>query len=101
VFDAISDFRSNPFEALVDIAATVVNVDKFVVQLAAHGARNLLVLTVPDIGKTPAYASEGSAASFTASALPALFDRELTVSLQTIAAAKGLLGNKCFKEVVG
>lgn len=86
VFDAISAFPKAPLNALSAMHSSVANVDNFVEQIAAHGGKNFLVLNVPDLGKTPAYTSEGSAASHLASALSALFDQELSVSLKSIAA---------------
>ena len=86
VFDAISAFPSTPLKALASLQTAVTNVDKFVSAVAADGGKNFLVLTVPDLGKIPAYTSEGPAASYLASALSALFDQELSVSLRSIAA---------------
>jgi phospholipase/lecithinase/hemolysin len=86
LFDAISAFSSTPLKAVADIGAAVVNVDKFVTQIAAEGGKNFLVLTAPDLGETPAYRSEGPAASQAASGLSALFDAELVPTLRVIAA---------------
>ena len=82
LFAAISAFPSTPFKALSDIGAAVVNVDKFVLQLAAHGGKNFVVLSVPDIGKAPALREP--------SAISAVFDAALTTSLQAIAATDHL-----------
>ena len=83
-------FPSAPLTALADIGVAVLNVDNFVLHLAAHGGTNFLVLTAPDIGKAPAYASEGPVASVTASVLSAVFNSALTASLQAIAAENHL-----------
>ena len=85
LFDAIAAFPSTPLKALADVAVAVANVDDFVLQLASHGARDFLVLNVPDIGKAPAYESQGPAVSSTASTLSKLFDVALTASLSAIA----------------
>jgi phospholipase/lecithinase/hemolysin len=90
LFDAISALPSTPFEALSGISTAVANVDNFILRLAAHGAKNFLVLSVPDIGKAPAYESQGPVVSHTASALSAVFDAALTTSLQAIAATDHL-----------
>jgi len=86
LFAAIAAFPSTPFKALADIAVAVANVDDFVVQLAGRGAKDFLILNVPDIGKAPAYASQGPRVSSVASALSKLFDIGLTASLRAIAA---------------
>jgi len=90
LFDAIRAFPSTPLEALADVAVAVINVDDFVLQLADHGAKDFLVLNVPDIGKAPAYASQGPAVSAIASALSKLFDTGLTASLRAIAGRNHL-----------
>ena len=50
----------------------------------------MLFLTVPNLGVTPAATSQGPLASLTASSLSALFDIELTASLQSLAEADNL-----------
>ena len=90
VFDAISAFPSAPFKALDALHQAVRNIDTFVTHVAADGGRNFLVLTVPDLGKTPAYTNAGPAASQLASSLSALFNAGLSGSLQDLAAQKGL-----------
>ena len=90
LFDAISVFPSAPLTALANIGIAVLNVDNFILQLAAHDGKNFLVLTAPDIGKAPAYESEGPVAFVTASALSAVFNSALTTSLQAIAAENHL-----------
>src|SRR6185437_2792443 len=93
LFDAIAAFPATPLRALADVAVAVANVDDFVLQLASHGARDFLVLNVPDIGKAPAYESQGPAVSSTASALSGLFDLGLAASLRAIAARDQLSVN--------
>ncbi len=76
--------------AKTDLAAAVANVDQFVAGLAADGAKNLLVLTVPDLGVTPAIRAEGAVAMQTASTLAASFDTAMVASLEGIAQADSL-----------
>jgi phospholipase/lecithinase/hemolysin len=76
--------------ATTDLAAAVSNMDHFVAGLAADGAKNLLVLTVPDLGVTPAIRAEGTLAMHTASALAASFDTAMVASLNGIAQADQL-----------
>jgi phospholipase/lecithinase/hemolysin len=78
------------------INQTVGNIDSAIDTLAGEGAKDFLVLTVPDIGKTPAALTSG--ASSTYSALTASLNGELlggnvsagVLSLAQIAAGKGV-----------
>jgi phospholipase/lecithinase/hemolysin len=90
LFAAIAAFPSNPIQAFTAMTDAAVNVDRFVADIAADGAQNILVLTVPDLGKTPAATAQGPTAAFTASALSSTFDRMLTTSLQSLAAVDHL-----------
>ena len=60
------------------------NIDTFVTDIAQHGAHNLLVLTVPDLGKTPLITSMGPAASQAASGFTLMWDQALLDSLAPI-----------------
>ena len=52
-----------PDEQQADIAAAVNNEVSVIGGLAAHGAQNLLVLNVPDLGNTPDEIAHGPAAA--------------------------------------
>ena len=82
LLDAIPVYASNPSGAEADIQAAVNNEITFVAGLAADGARNFLILNVPDLGKTPE--EVGNAA--VASQLSSLYDTELNASLQALVA---------------
>ena len=58
-----------------DIAASVANEVATVANLAAGGARSVLVLDVPDLGKVPALTEQGAAVASVASTLAASFER--------------------------
>ncbi len=73
-----------------DVAAAVNNVATFVKGLAADGAKNLLLMTVPDLGVTPDVTKFGPAAEAAASALSKAFDTALLGAVGTIAAADGI-----------
>jgi phospholipase/lecithinase/hemolysin len=90
LFGALEALPSNPAAAIATVQSAVVNVDNFVSDLAAGGAKNLLILDVPDLGKIPDVTSQGPLASLAASALSGLFDVELAASLQTLAGADQL-----------
>ncbi len=82
VLDAISAFASDPGTAITDIGDAVANETGFIAGLTADGARNLVVLNVPDLGKTPREMDAGTAQ--VASALSALYDEDLSSSLQSL-----------------
>jgi phospholipase/lecithinase/hemolysin len=81
-----------------DTAEIVSNVDTAITALASLGAKNFLVVTVPDLGKTPFAIAEGAAAIAGGSALSAYFDTALVSgsaplsvpSLSAVGAADGV-----------
>ncbi len=81
-----------PTQAAADLAIVAGNVDAAINVLAGLGAKNFLIVTVPDLGKTPESLAAGPVASATASALSAAFDTTLVngggaiPSLATLAA---------------
>ena len=87
---------STPAQIGADIGAIVGNIDFGINTLAAEGAKDFLIVTVPDLGKTPAAIAGGAAVSAGASALSAAFDSTLVngggglPSLSTIAGADHL-----------
>ena len=95
--DILSSNPSSATAATLSLAV-VANIDAAINTLAGDGAKNFLILTVPDLGKTPAAMAAGPAASAGASALSAFFDTTLVnglgaagiPSLNGIAAADGL-----------
>jgi phospholipase/lecithinase/hemolysin len=93
---AIAGSNATSSQIATDIGAAVVNVDSAISALAGEGAKNFLILTVPDLGKTPEAISGGPAAQAGASALAAAFDSTLVhgsgpiPSLATLAATDGL-----------
>jgi len=86
-------------QTATDVAAVVANIDKAINTLAGEGAKDFLVVTVPDLGKTPGAIAANSVtpgAAAAASALSFGFD-ELLVngggpipSLGTVASADSL-----------
>jgi phospholipase/lecithinase/hemolysin len=82
VIDAIPTYVTNPTEALSDIKTAVGNETAFVAGLALDGAKNFVILNVPDLGLTP----EESGNATTATYLSGLYDQELATSLQTLGA---------------
>lgn len=89
---------NNPATAAAGALAAVANVDNAIMSLAGEGAKNFLILTAPDLGKTPAAISTGAAGQAAASSLSLFFDTSLVngygpasiPSLNGIAAAGGL-----------
>ena len=73
----------SPATIRADVAASVANEVAMVESLVAGGARNVLVLNVPDLGKIPAITQGALAAdSVAVSALGAEFDQLLATTLQ-------------------
>lgn len=81
----IANHVTNPVQQQADITAAVRNEAGFLSGLAAHGAHNIMVLNVPDLGKIPYETARGATISATASALSAQYDQQLASSLQALA----------------
>jgi phospholipase/lecithinase/hemolysin len=78
-------------QAAADVAAVINNIDTAVGTLASEGAKNFLVLTVPDLGKTPAAIATGPLGIAAASALSGEFDLGLEQSLGILAGEDPVL----------
>ncbi|HJS84741.1 MAG TPA: SGNH/GDSL hydrolase family protein [Acetobacteraceae bacterium] len=90
VLDSISAFPTDTATALVNIADAAENETKFILSLIGDGARNLAVLNVPDLGKTPRATSLGTGAVQVASYLAALYDQQLNGALRPLFGAVNL-----------
>jgi phospholipase/lecithinase/hemolysin len=92
--DILSD--QTPAQYTADIATVVGNIDTAINTLAGVGAKNFLIATVPDLGKTPASLAAGTAVSSAASGLSLAFDTLLVngsgpvPSLAAVAGADGI-----------
>jgi phospholipase/lecithinase/hemolysin len=86
VFDAAAAYATDPAAAIADVSKAVANETGFIASLAAHGAHNLLVMNVPDLGLTPAETARGPQAAQAASSLSALYDTQLAASLADLTA---------------
>jgi phospholipase/lecithinase/hemolysin len=80
-----------PTQAALDVKAVITNIDNAISALAGDGAKDFLVVTAPDLGKTPAVAAFGPGAQALASSLSAEFDLGLVSSLSAISGADPLL----------
>jgi phospholipase/lecithinase/hemolysin len=89
VWIGANDIRSavGDSDAAATVDAAVNNEMQFLGGLVADGARNLLVLNVPDLGKTPDAAAHGAAYQAEASQLSAQYDTLLQSDLNSFAAA--------------
>lgn len=83
----VANHITNSAQQQADITAAVRNEAGFLSSLAAHGAHNLMVLNVPDLGKIPYETARGPQISATASSLSADYDRALAGALQTLASS--------------
>jgi phospholipase/lecithinase/hemolysin len=86
LLDAIPVYATDPGSAIADVQAAVSNEISFISGLADDGAKNFLIMNVPDLGKTP----EEAGASANATYLSSLYDTDLASSLQTLSAADHL-----------
>jgi phospholipase/lecithinase/hemolysin len=73
--DILTD--QTPSQYAADLGIVAANIDSAIGALAGLGAKNFLILTVPDLGKTPESLAAGSAVSSAASGLSASFDNLL------------------------
>jgi phospholipase/lecithinase/hemolysin len=77
-------------QAALDVKAVITNIDTAIATLAGEGAKDFLVLTVPDLGKTPGAIATGPLGVAAASALSAEFDLGLESSLTGVPGVKVL-----------
>jgi phospholipase/lecithinase/hemolysin len=77
-------------QAAMDVKAVINNIDTAIGTLAGEGAKDFLVLTVPDLGKTPGAIATGPLGVAAASTLSAEFDLGLAASLQGVPGVKVL-----------
>jgi phospholipase/lecithinase/hemolysin len=81
-----------PAQAAADAAAVAANIDSAINTLAGDGAKNFLVLTVPDLGKTPGAIATGPLGVAAASGLSAEFDNLLVNGSGPIPSLNKLAG---------
>jgi phospholipase/lecithinase/hemolysin len=83
---------SNPGSAIAaaEALAVVGNIDSAITTLAGDGAKNFLIVTVPDLGKTPAAIATGPAGVAAASGLSLFFDESLAAGATTTGMADGV-----------
>jgi phospholipase/lecithinase/hemolysin len=69
------------------VRAAVTNEANFIGGLAANGARDFVVMNVPDLGKTPYEAARGAEQVASASALSAQYDADLASAVSAMVAS--------------
>ena len=84
LFDVLDSSGLTAQQQTADVTAAVTNEISFVNQLVGDGAKNLMVMDVPDLGKTPSYSQGGSAAE--ATQLSSEYDTALVSQLASIAS---------------
>lgn len=82
----IANHVTDPAQQQADIGAAVRNEADFLSGLVAAGARNVMVLDVPDLGVIPYETERGATISATAASLSADYDQDLAGVLQAMAA---------------
>ena len=83
IFAILSDAGLSAAQQSTDVADAVDNEIGFVKSLISGGAKNLLVMDVPDLGKTPSY--NGGTQAAEASALASAYNTDLFGQLATLA----------------
>ena len=81
MLSAISDAASNPTQAQQAVGQTLTNIGQFLSGLVGQGAKNLLVMDVPDLGSVP---DQAGAAGPNAQA--SAFARQFDVALGVVVA---------------
>jgi phospholipase/lecithinase/hemolysin len=82
----IANSTETPAEQQASVQQAVTNETNFITGLVAHGAKDLVVMDVPDLGKTP-YEMARPASDATSSALAQNYNAELGAALQQIVAS--------------
>jgi phospholipase/lecithinase/hemolysin len=90
VLDITNNTSLTPAQQQADVAASVSNETSVISALAAHGAKNLVVLNVPDLGITPDEMARGPAVAQSATSLATLYNADLAASLQQLEASGAL-----------
>ena len=90
VLDITNNSSLTPAQQQADVGAAVQNEVSVISGMAAHGAQNMLVLNVPDLGKTPYETARGPAVAQSATSLASLYDSELATALQPLEASGAL-----------
>jgi phospholipase/lecithinase/hemolysin len=90
VLDIANNTSLTPSQQQAGVSAAVNNETAAISALAAHGAQNLLVLNVPDLGKTPYEMARGHAVAQTATTLASQYNGELAASVQQLEASGAL-----------
>jgi len=88
--NAILSSNPSPAQATAEALQVVANIDGAITTLAGDGAKNFLVVTVPDLGKTPDAIAAGPAGVAAASGLSGAFDSALVSSLGAFAGGPNI-----------
>jgi phospholipase/lecithinase/hemolysin len=81
-----------PSQYAADIATAVANVDTAIGALAGAGAKNFLIVTVPNLGVTPGAIASGPTIAGALSTLSAAFDTALVYGAGPIPSLAGIAG---------
>lgn len=87
IVDGVTLARTNPQAPAQILTGAVSNIASIIGKLYAGGARHVLVLNAPDIGRTPLVSAQGAVASATASGASAQFNTGLATQLAAIRTA--------------
>lgn len=82
-----SEAGQTPANAFAEVRSAVQNEVNFISAMASHGAKDMMVLNVPDLGSTPDLAAYGSGATAAGSMLSQYYDGVLSQDLQPLVKA--------------
>jgi phospholipase/lecithinase/hemolysin len=84
----IANSTETPAQQQASVQQAVSNETSFISGLVAHGAKNLVVMDVPDLGKTP-YEMARPASDAASTSLAQTYNTDLGAALQQIMASSG------------
>jgi phospholipase/lecithinase/hemolysin len=90
LFDMLGDPKLTQAQLTQGVGQVVGNVETFVTAIGLLGARHLLLITVPDLGKVPTVSSQGAAASAAGTALASQLNGQLVPAIQALAQRGGI-----------
>ncbi|MDQ2803630.1 MAG: SGNH/GDSL hydrolase family protein, partial [Pseudomonadota bacterium] len=88
VFSIVGQPGQTPAQASSEVSTAVRNEASFIAALAPRdGVKDLMVVNVPDLGKTPVEIAAGPAASAAATSLALQYDADLASAVRTLTAS--------------
>jgi len=90
LFDVIDNTGFTTAQRNQALRQIVANDARFVNAIGKMGAKHLLLITIPDLGTTPYYTTQGAAVARKATAVTRLFNTLLTARIKSVAEDNGI-----------